>query len=181
MGTKLILIDGNSLVHRAYYALPPLATVSGQQTNAVYGFTTMLLRLIEEESPTMLAVAFDVDRKTFRTERYSLYKAQREHTPENLLSQFSLVREVLTAFNLPYFEQDGFEADDIIGTLAVKGAQEGYSVLIVTGDKDTFQLVNEQVNVLFTRRGISDLELFDPSKVLAELGVNQTKCRTLRL
>ncbi|NMA55578.1 MAG: DNA polymerase I [Firmicutes bacterium] len=171
MGTKLILIDGNSLVHRAYYALPPLATVSGQQTNAVYGFTTMLLRLIEEESPTMLAVAFDVDRKTFRTERYSLYKAQREHTPENLLSQFSLVREVLTAFNLPYFEQDGFEADDIIGTLAVKGAQEGYSVLIVTGDKDTFQLVNEQVNVLFTRRGISDLELFDPSKVLAELGV----------
>ena len=145
VGTKLILVDGNSLVHRAYHALPPLTTVSGQQTNAVYGFTTMLLKLMEQEEPALLAVAFDKSRETFRTKRYSLYKAQREHTPEDLSSQFSLVREVLVAFDLPYFEQEGFEADDIIGTLAAKGSEAGWEVLIVTGDKDALQLVNEQV------------------------------------
>lgn len=171
VGTKLILVDGNSLVHRAYHALPPLTTVSGQQTNAVYGFTTMLLKLMEQEEPALLAVAFDKSRETFRTKRYSLYKAQREHTPEDLSSQFSLVREVLVAFDLPYFEQEGFEADDIIGTLAAKGSEAGWEVLIVTGDKDALQLVNEQVSVLLTRRGITELELLDPTGVVAKLGV----------
>lgn len=171
MGTKLILVDGNSLVHRAYHALPPLTTVSGQQTNAVYGFTTMLLKLMEQEQPAFLAVAFDKSRETFRTRRYRLYKAQREHTPEDLISQLSLVREVLSVFDFRYFEQKDFEADDIIGTLAAKGSEAGLETLIVTGDKDALQLVNEHVCVLLTRRGITDLELLDPTGVVTKFGI----------
>lgn len=171
MNKKLILIDGNSLIHRAYHALPPLTTVSGQQTNAVYGFTNMLLKLIEQEEPSLLAVAFDKSRETFRNKRYDLYKAQREHTPEDLASQFSLVRQVLNAFDLPYFEHEDFEADDIIGTLATKGQDAGLKILIVTGDKDALQLVNENVNVLLTRRGITNMERLDSSGVVTKLGV----------
>lgn len=175
MDSKLILVDGNSLIHRAYHALPPLETASGQQTNAVYGFTTMLLKLLEQENPTSLAVAFDIGRETFRTEHYSLYKAQREQTAEGLLAQFPLVRKVLAAFGLPYFEREGFEADDIIGTLAMQGAQAGFKILIVTGDKDALQLVDENINVLLTRRGITKLDLLDPAAVIAELGVKPTQ------
>ncbi|MGI6129755.1 MAG: DNA polymerase I [bacterium] len=171
MGKKLILVDGNSLIHRAYHALPPLTTVSGQQTNAVYGFTNMLLKLIDQEKPDMMAVAFDKSRVTFRHKRYHLYKAQRERAPENLVSQFALVRELLSALEIPYFEVDDFEADDIIGTLAKQGQAAGLEIVIVTGDKDALQLVDKNVQVLLTRRGITDLEVLDSEGVKAKLGV----------
>lgn len=171
MDKKLVLVDGNSLIHRAYHALPPLTTVSGQQTNAVYGFATMLFKLIDQEHPAMLAIAFDKSRDTFRRKRYHLYKAQREHAPEGLVTQFALVRELLQALDIVYFEQDNFEADDIIGTLAKQGRADGLEVVIVTGDKDALQLVTEGVHVLLTRRGITDLELLDSEGVKAKLGV----------
>lgn len=171
MKKKLILIDGNSLLHRAYHALPPLATAAGEKTHAVYGFTTMLLRLLEEEQPDYLAVAFDRARETFRTERYALYKAQRDQAPEDLLSQFALSREVLTALGVPYFELAGFEADDILGTMAAQAERAGFKTLIVTGDRDALQLVNEDTHVLLTRRGITDLERLDPAGVKEKLGV----------
>lgn len=171
MKEKLILVDGNSLIHRAYHALPPLATATGQQTNAVYGFTNMLVRLLEQEKPQYMAVAFDKGRETFRTERFSLYKAQRDQVPEELLSQFALSREVLRALGIPYFELAGFEADDILGTLAGQAEQAGLETLIVTGDNDSLQLVGENTAVLFTRRGITDLERLDAEGVKTKLGV----------
>lgn len=171
MKKKLILIDGNSLIHRAYHALPPLGTATGEKTHAVYGFTTMLLRLLDEERPDYLAVAFDKGRETFRTQRYALYKAQRDQAPEDLVSQFSLAREVLTTFNIPYFELAGFEADDILGTLAAQAERDGLKTLIVTGDRDALQLVNENTEVLLTRRGITDLERLDEAGVKEKLGV----------
>lgn len=171
MKKKLILIDGNSLIHRAYHALPPLETAAGEKTQAVYGFTTMLLRLLEEEEPDYVAVAFDKGRDTFRTERYALYKAQRDQAPEDLLSQFVLTRAVLAALEIPYFEVSGFEADDILGTLAAQAEDAGLKTLIVTGDRDALQLVKEGTEVLLTRRGITDLERLDAAGVKNKLGV----------
>jgi DNA polymerase-1 len=172
---KLILIDGNSLIHRAYHALPPLETAAGEKTQAVYGFTTMLLRLLKEEKPDYVAVAFDKGRETFRTERYALYKAQRDLVPEDLLSQFALTREVLAALEIPYFEVSGFEADDILGTLAAQAEDAGLKTLIVTGDRDALQLVKEGTEVLLTRRGITDLERLDAAGVRNKLGVTPSQ------
>ena len=175
MGKKLILIDGNSLVHRAFHAIPPLTTGTGQHTNAVYGFTTMFLRLLEDERPDYLAVAFDKGKVTFRHGEFEDYKANRTETPDELRSQFPLVKELLEAYRVPIFEQEGYEADDLLGTLARKAEAEGFSVLIVSGDRDVLQLVSPRVTVLFTRRGISELEVMDAGAVEEQLGITRSR------
>ncbi|MGI6143627.1 MAG: DNA polymerase I [bacterium] len=171
MGKKMILIDGNSLVHRAFHAIPPLTTGAGQHTNAIYGFTTMFLRLLEDENPDYLAVAFDKSRVTFRHGEYGGYKAKRAETPAELRSQFPLVKQVLEAYRVPIFEKEGYEADDLLGTLARRAEAEGFSVLIVSGDRDILQLVSPRVKVLLTRRGITDLEVMDAGAVEEQLGI----------
>ncbi|MCK8824010.1 DNA polymerase I [Fuchsiella alkaliacetigena] len=165
----LFLLDGNSLLHRAFYALPEsLETSQGQCTNAVFGFTKMLLRLIEEQDPNALAVAFDLKGPTFRHEEYQQYKAQRKETPDKLKPQFAMVKEVLAAFKIPVLELEGYEADDIIGTLARVGEKEGYAVTIVTGDRDALQLVTEQTEIMYTKRGISNIINYDLAAVREE-------------
>ncbi|NMB12883.1 MAG: DNA polymerase I [Firmicutes bacterium] len=168
---KVILVDGNSLLHRAFYAIPTLTTSQGEYTNAVLGFTNMLVRLLEDEQPDYVAVAFDLSEPTFRHEQFEDYKSHRPHMPDELVPQVSLVKETVRGFSIPILELEGYEADDIIGTLACHHAALGRHVLIVTGDRDCLQLVDDQVTALITRRGISDLETYDPEHVQARHGV----------
>ena len=158
---KLILIDGNSLANRAFYAVPPLTNRDGFVTNAIFGFVNMLKKVRQEEKPDYLAVAFDAGKTVFRHEMYADYKGSRKATPEDLKAQFPVLRELLSAMGLPWLELAGFEADDLIGTLAAMGCREGLEVRIITGDRDCFQLIGPQTTVLFTRKGISELEYFD--------------------
>ncbi len=164
---KLLLIDGHSVAYRAFFALPAenFSTTTGQHTNAVYGFTSMLINVLRDEQPTHLAIAFDVSRKTFRAEVYSEYKANRAKSPDEFKGQVDLIKEVLTALNVTHVEKDGFEADDIIGTLATQAAAEGMDVLICTGDRDALQLVSDSVTVLYPRKGVSDLARMTPDAV----------------
>ncbi|TCK22689.1 DNA polymerase I [Pseudonocardia endophytica] len=164
---RLLLLDGHSLAYRAFFALPAenFRTGTGQTTNAVYGFTSMLINLLRDEEPTHLAVAFDVSRKTFRAERYAEYKANRSTTPDDFRGQIDLIKEVLNALNIPVFGVDGYEADDLIATLATQAEAEGFDVLITTGDRDAFQLVTDHVTVLYPKRGVSDLGRIDPAEV----------------
>lgn len=166
MADKFLVIDGSSLIHRAFFALPPLTTQSGVHTGAVYGFCNMLLRLLADVQPKWLAVAFDKSRKTFRTEMFADYKGQRKPTPSELSEQFPLARKVLEAMNIAVLELDNYEADDIIGTFAVQAPQEA-DVIIVTGDRDELQLLSSRTSVYFTKRGISDLKIYTP-EVFAE-------------
>src|SRR5689334_2781649 len=161
---RLLLLDGHSLAYRAFFALPVenFATTTGQPTNAVYGFTSMLINILRDEQPTHVAVAFDVGRQTFRSEMYTEYKAGRSETPTDFRGQVSLIKEVLEALAIPTVEAPGFEADDVIATLATQAETEQMDVLIVTGDRDALQLVNDKVTVLMTRRGISDMSRFTP-------------------
>ena len=168
----LALLDGHSLAYRAFYALPPdLATRSGQVTNAVYGFTSMLIKLIGDHGPDGLVVAWDVGRTTFRTEEFPEYKAQRRSTPDRFRSQLPLIREVLDAMSITQVEQAGYEADDVIASLVRQATTQGWDVLVVTGDRDSFQLVDPKVKVVYTRRGISDTVLVDPQWVEKKYGV----------
>lgn len=168
----LALVDGHSLAYRAFYALPPdLATSSGQVTNAAFGFTSMLIKLLGEHRPDGMAVAWDVGRSTFRTERYADYKAQRESAPDLFRSQLPLIREVLEAMGILQMERPGFEADDVIATLVKIVTDLGWQVLVVTGDRDSFQLVSPTVRVIYTRRGISDTVMVDPDWVEEKYGV----------
>ncbi len=168
----LALIDGNSIAYRAFYALPEdLATKSGQITNAVFGFTRMLIRLIKDHHPEGIAVAWDVSRKTFRTDSYPEYKANRDKAPDHFRSQLPLIDEVLEALHITQLKEEGYEADDIIASLTRKAVADGWDVLIVTGDRDAFQLVDDHVNVLYTRRGISDTVLADESWITEKYGI----------
>ncbi|HEX2404112.1 MAG TPA: DNA polymerase I, partial [Acidimicrobiia bacterium] len=168
----LALIDGNSVAYRAFYALPEdLATKSGQVTNAVFGFTRMLIRLLKDYQPDGIAVAWDVSRQTFRTESYPAYKAQREKAPDHFRSQLPLMDEVLQTLNITQLRQEGYEADDIIATLTRNGVAAGWEVLIVTGDRDAFQLIAGPVKVVYTRRGISDIVLADDGYVEEKYGI----------
>src|SRR5215218_10907138 len=137
---RLLLLDGHSVAYRAFFALPVenFSTTTGQSTNAVYGFTSMLINVLRDEVPTHLAVAFDVSRQTFRSEEYAEYKANRSKSPTEFQGQVSLIKEVLDALRVPYVEKPGFEADDVIGTLATQASDEGFEVLICTGDRDSF-------------------------------------------
>ena len=162
----LALIDGHSIAYRAFYALPKdLATSSGQVTNAVFGFVRMLIRLLADENPEALAVAWDVSRRTFRSELYPEYKAQRSSTPDLLIPQFSLLEEFLEALEVPQLRRQGFEADDVIASLARRATEEGWQVLAVTGDRDVFQLIDRRFRVLYTRRGVSDTVKVTPEWV----------------
>ncbi|HEX2903780.1 MAG TPA: DNA polymerase I [Jatrophihabitans sp.] len=170
---RLLLIDGHSIAYRAFYALPAenFSTTTGQTTNAVFGFTSMLINLLRDEQPTHLAVAFDVSRKTFRAEKFPDYKANRSSSPNEFSSQVPLIREVLTALRIPMLSVEGYEADDIIATLATEASGHGMQVLICTGDRDALQLVSPQVTVLYPRKGVSELTRFTPEEVQAKYGL----------
>lgn len=173
----LLLIDGHSVAYRAFFALPieNFSTSTGQHTNAVYGFTSMLINVLKEERPTHLAVAFDVSRHTFRTDRYPDYKGTRAASPAEFSGQVDLIKEVLDALNVVHIEKPGFEADDIIATLARQGAAAGLKVLICTGDRDTLQLVDEATTVLYPRKGVSDLARLTPAAVTEKYLVAPTR------
>ncbi|MCP2169383.1 DNA polymerase I [Goodfellowiella coeruleoviolacea] len=170
---KLLLVDGHSMAYRAFYALPQenFQTHTGQFTNAVYGFTSMLINLLRDEQPSHIAVAFDVSRKTFRTEAYAEYKANRSATPDEFKGQVSLIQEVLGALNIPVLRKENYEADDVIATLTTMASAEGFAVVICTGDRDVLQLVNDQVTVLYPRKGVSDLTRFTPEAVVEKYGL----------
>ena len=169
----LALIDGNSIAYRAFYALPEdLATKSGQVTNAVFGFTRMLIRLIKDFHPDGLAVAWDVSRETFRTVSFPEYKANRAKAPDQFKSQLPLIDEVLQSLQIGQLRAEGYEADDIIATLSRQAAEQGWEVLIVTGDRDAFQLIGGPVRVVYTRRGISDTVMADQEWVEGRYGIS---------
>jgi DNA polymerase-1 len=169
----LMLLDGNSLAFRAFYALPAenFKTRGGLTTNAVYGFTAMLINLLRDEAPTHIAAAFDVSRQTFRSERYPEYKANRSTTPDEFHGQIDITKEVLGALGITVLAEAGFEADDIIATLATQAENEGYRVLVVTGDRDSLQLVSDDVTVLYPIKGVSELTRFTPEAVVDKYGL----------
>ncbi len=163
---KLVLIDGNAILHKGYHALPPFRTAKGELVNAVYGFASVLLNLLNEQCPDFMAVAFDVKGGTFRNEKSVDYKATRTKAPDDLYAQIGRIKDVLAAFKVPIFEAPGFEADDVLGTLARQGEARGdIEVLIVTGDLDTLQLVGDRVKVLALHRGFSNPIVFDRAAV----------------
>ncbi|MFE7872241.1 DNA polymerase I [Micromonospora humida] len=178
---RLLLVDGHSLAYRAFFALPVenFSTTTGQPTNAVYGFTSMLINVLRDEQPTHIVVAFDVSRRSFRTEKYAEYKAGRSETPADFKGQVSLVKEVLDALRIPVVEREGYEADDVIATLACQARDQGMQVLISTGDRDAFQLVGDDVTVLYPRKGVSDLARMDPAAIEAKYGVGPQRYRDL--
>jgi len=170
---KLVLIDGNALVHRAYHAIPPLKTKKGEIVNAVYGFISILFKVLNELKPEYVAATFDLAGATFRHEEYEDYKATRVKGPQELYDQLKRVKQVVTALNIPIFEKQGFEADDVIGTLAKQAKEkikEDLEIIIVTGDLDTLQLVNEKVKVYTLRKGIKDIALYDKKSVEERFG-----------
>ena len=174
MTKRLLLIDGHSMAYRAFFALPAenFTTAQGQHTNAIYGFATMLLSLLSTEKPTHVAVAFDVSRKTFRSEIFPEYKANRAKTPDEFRSQMSYLHELVTAFGITTIEVEGFEADDIIATISKQAERENAEVFICTGDRDSFQLVNEKTTVLYPKRGVSDLTRMTPEVVQEKYGMS---------
>ncbi len=171
MCKKLYLLDGHSLAHRAFYALPLLQNSAGEYTNAVFGFARMLFKLLDDEEPDYIMVAFDKKAPTFRHEEFEEYKAHRKKMPAELSPQIGLIKELLKTLKIPIVAIDGYEADDVIGTLARKGEDEGYIIRIVTGDRDSLQLVNEKTNVLYTRKGITDIDRYDFNKVAERYGL----------
>ncbi|MFE0315295.1 DNA polymerase I [Streptomyces albogriseolus] len=164
---RLMLMDGHSLAYRAFFALPAenFTTATGQPTNAIYGFASMLANTLRDEAPTHFAVAFDVSRKTWRSEEFTEYKANRSKTPDEFKGQVELIGELLDAMSVPRFAVEGYEADDVIATLATQAEAEGFEVLIVTGDRDSFQLVSDRTTVLYPTKGVSELTRFTPEKV----------------
>nr|WP_304150648.1 DNA polymerase I [Mitsuokella multacida] len=178
---RFLVLDGSSLIFRAFYALPPdLSDSHGQPTGAIFGFSNMLTKLIAEQQPDLMALAFDKSRHTFRTERYADYKGTRDKTPEELLSQFPLLREFAANMGIPFLEKDTYEADDIIGTLATQAAAEGYDVRVVTGDRDALQLVRPNLRVLLTKKGISELKDYDTAAFEEEYGFEPLKLIDLK-
>ncbi|WP_024877882.1 DNA polymerase I [Saccharomonospora piscinae] len=170
---RLLLIDGHSMAYRAFFAVPAdrFRTSTGQVTNAVFGFTSMLINLLRDETPTHVAVAFDVSRKTFRSETFADYKANRLTTPDDFKGQVELIKEILDALAIPVLAKEGYEADDVIATLTTQAGGD-YDVLVCTGDRDALQLVNDSVTVLYPRKGVSDLVRFDPGGVQEKYGLS---------
>ena len=170
---KHLLLDGNSLTYRAFFALPTdMATASGQVTNAVFGFTSMLLNLVKDQNPDGVVVAFDRPEPTFRHEMLPEYKAQRDPTPDLLIEQFAIVRTVLDALQVPTVDLVGFEADDVLATMAVQIADNGDEAIIVTGDRDIYQMVKDPlIKVLYNKRGVSDYALYDEAGIVERTGV----------
>ena len=180
MPETFVIVDGNSLMHRAFHALPPLASEDGVYTNAVFGFLSMLLKVVADEKPEYLAVAFDLHGPTFRHADYGEYKAGRKPTAPELRPQFDLVRECLTAMGVRQLTCPSFEADDILGTMARRCEEAGIAALLVTGDRDSMQLVSEGTTVLYTRRGVSDVVRYTPERVLEDFGVTPAQIPDLK-
>ncbi|MEX2420716.1 MAG: 5'-3' exonuclease H3TH domain-containing protein, partial [Actinomycetota bacterium] len=173
---RIYLLDGHSLSYRAFFALPTtLATSTGQVTNAVYGFTSMLIKLLADEHPDYLAVAFDRGRPTVRLEKYEDYKAGRPEPPSEFRGQIGLIKEVLVTLEVPIVEVEGHEADDAIATLAMRAVKQGMEATIVTADKDFFQLVRPGITVLFNRKGITDIVRYDEAAVQERFGLPPSK------
>lgn len=170
---RLLLLDGHSLAYRAFFALPVenFSTTTGQPTNAVYGFTSMLINVLRDERPTHVGVAFDLSRETFRLAEYPEYKAKRNKTPDEFKSQLPLIQEVLAALRIPFLALEGYEADDIIATWTEQGLAAGLEVLILTGDRDALQLVTERSTVLYPMRGVSELARMTPAAVQSKYGI----------
>jgi DNA polymerase-1 len=170
---RLLLLDGHSLAYRAFFALPVenFSTTTGQHTNAVYGFTSMLINVLRDEQPTHVGVAFDVSRQTFRSADYADYKANRSTSPAEFSGQVSLIKEVLAALHIDMVEKDGYEADDVIGTLTTQALAEGFEVLVCTGDRDAFQLVTDHSTILYPTRGVSEMARITPEAVHERYGV----------
>ena len=179
---RLLLLDGHSLAYRAFYALPAenFSTKTGQNTNAVYGFTSMLINMLRDEEPTHIGVAFDLSRQTFRLEEYAEYKAGRSATPTEFSGQIPLVHEVLDALKIRYIEAPGYEADDIIATLTTQATAEGMEVVIVSGDRDVFQLVADDVTMVYPVRGVSDVWRMDPAAVRSATSCRRSATATSR-
>lgn len=171
MKKKLMLIDGNSVAYRAFFALPLLHNDKGVYTNAVYGFTTMLMKVLEEEKPTHILVAFDAGKTTFRHKTFQEYKGGRQKTPPELSEQFPFLRELLNAYGIKQYELENYEADDIIGTLAVAAEKDGYEVKVISGDKDLTQLGTDHITVGITKKGMTDIENYTPGHVMEKYGL----------
>lgn len=180
MQKRLFLIDGNSLINRAFYALPPLTNASGEPTNAVYGLTQMLFRLREDYSPDQILVTFDVSGPTFRHDQFEEYKANRKGMPDDLRSQIPVMKELLDKLGINRLELQGYEADDLLGTVAKQGESEGYEVFIVTGDRDAFQLISSRTSVLFTKRGITETELVNEETLRKNYGLTPSQVIDLK-
>ncbi|WP_419466043.1 DNA polymerase I [Alteribacter salitolerans] len=168
---KLVLVDGNSVAYRAFFALPLLNTEKGIYTNAIYGFTTMILKVLEEEKPTHMLVAFDAGKTTFRHETYQEYKGKREKTPPELSEQLPYMRELLDAFRIKHYEVENYEADDIIGTLSKQASKENWEVKVYTGDKDLLQLVDDNIHVAMMKKGITNMDTYDEKLVDEKYGI----------
>jgi DNA polymerase I len=181
MTGTLLLVDGHSLAYRAFYALREanLVTTTGQHTEGVYGFTSMLINTLRDEQPTHVVVAFDVSRRSFRNDQYADYKAGRSESPADFAGQVDLIKEVLAALRIAVVEAPGYEADDVIATLVRAGEGAGMKVLVTTGDRDTFQLVGDGVTVLYAIRGVSELARMDPAAVTTKYGVGPDRYRDL--
>lgn len=164
---KFMVLDGNSLIHRAFHALPLLSNRQGVFTNAALGFTTMLFKLLKQEKPDYIVVAFD-EGKTFRHEEFKEYKGTRKATPEELKPQFPIVKSILKALNIKILSMPGYEADDIMGALAKTADNQGFESIIVTGDRDALQLVSERTHVFITKKGISEIREYDLDSILQE-------------
>jgi len=173
-----VLIDGHAIIHRAFHAVPEdLATSKGEVVNATFGFTSILIKALTDPGlkPDYLAVTFDRPTPTFRHQEFAAYKAHRPTLPDIMRPQFARIREVVEAFNIPIYEKDGFEADDVLGTLSVQATQQGVDTIILTGDMDTLQLVNEHVRVLVAKRGISETIEYNEAAVINRYGLPPDK------
>jgi DNA polymerase-1 len=171
LAKKMVLIDGNSIAYRAFFALPLLSNEKGIHTNAIYGFTMMLMRILEEEKPTHMLVAFDAGKTTFRHKTFGEYKGGRQKTPPELSEQFSFLRELLDAYNIKRYELPEYEADDIIGTLALQAANDDFEVKIISGDKDLTQLATDKITVDITKKGITDVDSYTPAFIEEKYGL----------
>ena len=180
MSKKFVILDGSSLIYRAFYAMPPLTDSRGEATGAIVGFDNMLTKLLAEQKPDLLAIAFDRSRHTFRTEMYPEYKGTRDKTPEELLSQIPLLKAMAEAQGIAFLEKDNYEADDIIGTLATQAAAAGYDARVVTGDRDALQLIRPNLKVLLTKKGISDIKIYDEDAFKEEYGFEPIKLIDLK-
>ncbi|RAE55068.1 DNA polymerase I, partial [Burkholderia multivorans] len=178
---SLLLIDGHSLAYRAFHALPAenFATSTGQTTNAIFGFISMLINVLRDEAPSHVAVAFDLGRETFRLEEYAEYKAGRAKTPPEFHPQIDLIKDIVTAMGIRVVTKEGYEADDALATMARLGREAGASVEVMTGDKDSFQLATDTVTILYPKRGVSDLVRMTPEAIEEKYGVTPANYRGL--
>lgn len=180
MNKILLVIDGNALIHRAYHALPGFKTHNGVLTNAVYGFASMLLKTIDDFSPTHVCVCFDTPAKTFRKELYAEYQSHRPEMEDDLSKQFPYVKEFLESAGIIHIEKAGFEADDVIGTISKRAHEEGFTTYILTGDKDIVQLVDDKTFVIAPKKGLTEIQLYTPESALERFGIPADKIPELK-